>query len=137
MEFYLRWWTLKIYNFWNTDQLNLLCATLYKYRSFQKSRNIGSTNPESHNIFWMVLTWEKQANIRENFGRLHVNNTLTLTQESNIISYFGGLRVNWLASQLQNMAAVNFFLSPFKGNINPGYPRGLKLHLQKAKDIDK
>ena len=32
---------------------------------------------------------------------------------------------------------VNYVLSPFEGNINPGYPQGLKLYLQETKDIDK
>ena len=32
---------------------------------------------------------------------------------------------------------VNYVISPFEDNINPGYPKGLKLYLQETKDIDK
>ena len=35
------------------------------------------------------------------------------------------------------MAAVNYVLSPFEGNINTGYPTGLKIYLQATKYIDK
>ena len=33
--------------------------------------------------------------------------------------------------------AVNYVLSSFEGNINPGYPQGLKLYLQETREIDK
>ena len=32
---------------------------------------------------------------------------------------------------------MNYVLIPFKGNINPGDPQGIKLYLQATKDIDK
>ena len=32
---------------------------------------------------------------------------------------------------------VNYVLSPFKSNINLGYPRGIKLYLQAKNAIDK
>ena len=32
---------------------------------------------------------------------------------------------------------VNYVISPFEDNINPGDPKGLKLYLQETKDIDK
>ena len=35
------------------------------------------------------------------------------------------------------MAAVNYVLRPFEGNINTGYPTGFKLNIQATKDIDK
>ena len=35
------------------------------------------------------------------------------------------------------MAAVNYVLSPFEGNINTGDPMGIKLDLQVTKEIDK
>ena len=35
------------------------------------------------------------------------------------------------------MAAVNYMLSSFEGNINPGYPLGLKFYLQETNEIDK
>ena len=31
---------------------------------------------------------------------------------------------------------VNYVLSPIEGNINTGYPKGIKLYLQETKDID-
>ena len=34
------------------------------------------------------------------------------------------------------MAAVNYVLITFEGNINPGYPKGIKLYLQ-AKKVDR
>ena len=35
------------------------------------------------------------------------------------------------------MADVNCVISPFEGNISTGYPKGIKLHLQATKEIDK
>ena len=35
------------------------------------------------------------------------------------------------------MAALNYVLIPSEGNINPGYPTGIKLYLQATKEIDK
>ena len=32
---------------------------------------------------------------------------------------------------------ANYVLSPFKGNINPGYPQGIKIYLQATKEIYK
>ena len=32
---------------------------------------------------------------------------------------------------------VNYVLIPFKGNINPGDPQGIKLYLQATKEIEK
>ena len=40
-------------------------------------------------------------------------------------------------NQPVHMAAVNYVLSPFEGNIDPGYPTGIKLYLQSTKDINK
>ena len=34
------------------------------------------------------------------------------------------------------MSAVNYVLRSFEGNINPGYPTGIKMYLQVTKDID-
>ena len=34
------------------------------------------------------------------------------------------------------MSAVNYVLRSFEGNINPGYPTGIKIYLQVTKDID-
>ena len=49
-------------------------------------------------------------------------------QEQLIISQFNNLNVNQL---VQKMAAqVNYVLSPFEGNINPGDPQGIKTYLQ-------
>ena len=49
-------------------------------------------------------------------------------QEQLIISQFNNLNVNPL---VQKMAAqVNYVLSPFEGNINPGDPQGIKTYLQ-------
>ena len=35
------------------------------------------------------------------------------------------------------MADVNYVLSPFEGNINPGYPTGIKIYLHAKNDIYK
>ena len=35
------------------------------------------------------------------------------------------------------MKDMNDEISPFEGNLNHGYPMGLKLYLQATKDIDK
>ena len=35
------------------------------------------------------------------------------------------------------MAAVNYVVIPFEGNINPGHPTGLKIYFQETKEMDK
>ena len=41
-----------------------------------------------------------------------------------------------ITNLLVHMTAVNDVISPFEGNINPGYPTGLKIYLQTTKEID-
>ena len=58
---------------------------------------------------------------------------LTIRQAQLIISQFKNLKVN---PHVQNMAPeVNYFPSPFEGNINPRYSKGLKIYLQNTKEI--
>ena len=78
----------------------------------------------------MVLNQSQQENIIAYFRRLQVNNPLTRAQEANLIGPFGGLCVNKSVFQVENMAAVNIVLRPFKGNIKPRDPKGLKLYIQ-------
>ena len=58
---------------------------------------------------------------------------LTIIQEQTLINCFNNLNIN----KPVKMAAVKYLLSPFEGNINPGYPKGIKLYLQETKEIDK
>ena len=85
----------------------------------------------------MVFLLEKQANIIDNFGRLHINDTLTCAQKVNLTAHYGGICVNWSVSQVKNMDAVKTILSPSEGNINPGYPQGMNIYLEETKDIYK
>ena len=39
--------------------------------------------------------------------------------------------------QTVEMASVNYVLSPFEGNTNTGYPKGIKLHPQATNEIYK
>ena len=54
-------------------------------------------------------------------------------QAQTTINWFNHLKIN----QPVQMAAVNYVLSPFEGNINTGDPMGIKLDLQVTKEIDK
>ena len=58
---------------------------------------------------------------------------LTRRQEPLLINQFNHLNTD----QPFQMAAVNYVLSPFEGNTNPGYPTGLKLYLQATIEKDK
>ena len=51
-----------------------------------------------------------------------------------IINQINGISIN---QQFDMMDPVNYVLSPFKGNTNPGDPQGLKLYVQATKEIDK
>ena len=60
---------------------------------------------------------------------------LTIRQTQLLIEQLLKLNVN---QQVQNIVtAVNYALRPFGGNINTGYPQGIKLYLQATKDIEK
>ena len=56
---------------------------------------------------------------------------LTSLQAHTLINRLNHLDIN---EPLQ-MVALNYVLSPFEWNINPGYPKGLKLYLQEMKEI--
>ena len=56
-----------------------------------------------------------------------------ILQAQALINWFNHLNIN----QPVHMAAVNDVFIPFEGNINPGYPTGIKLYLQLKKDIYK
>ena len=60
---------------------------------------------------------------------------VTRSQAHILINQFSNLSIN----QQFHMDApvVNYVISPFEDNINPGDPKGLKLYLQETKDIDK
>ena len=58
---------------------------------------------------------------------------LTSLQVQTPINRFNHLNIN----QPVQMAALNYVLIPSEGNINPGYPTGIKLYLQATKEIDK
>ena len=60
---------------------------------------------------------------------------LTIIQTHILINQFNNLSIN----QKIQMASpiVNYVIIPFKRNVNPGDPQGLKLYLQAAKEIDK
>ena len=60
---------------------------------------------------------------------------MMIIQAQIIINQFNNLSTN----QQVHMAApvVNYFISSFEGNINPGYPQGIKLYLQETKYMDK
>ena len=59
--------------------------------------------------------------------------SLTILQAQTLINRFNHLNINHQV----HMAAVNYALIPFEGNINPGDPKGIKLYIQAAKDIYK
>ena len=54
-------------------------------------------------------------------------------QAQTLINRFKHLEIN----QPVHIADVNYVLSPFEGNINTGYPTGLKIYLHSTKEIDK
>ena len=56
---------------------------------------------------------------------------LTRRQAHILINQIYNLSIN---QKLQMADPVNYVLSPFKGNTNPGYPQGLKIFLQTTKD---
>ena len=49
------------------------------------------------------------------------------------IKSFNHLNIN----QQAHIVAVNDVLITFEGNINPGYPTGIKLYLRENKEVDK
>ena len=60
---------------------------------------------------------------------------VTRSQAQIIINQFRNLSIN---QQVQMaVLVVNYMLSPFEGNTNPGYTQGLNLYLQATKEIDK
>ena len=59
---------------------------------------------------------------------------LTRRQAKILINQFNNLSIN---QQVHMVVPVNYVLSPFKSNINLGYPRGIKLYLQAKNAIDK
>ena len=56
-----------------------------------------------------------------------------ILQAQALINWFNHLNIN----QPVHMAAVNDVFIPFEGNINPGYPTGIKLYPQATNEIDK
>ena len=58
---------------------------------------------------------------------------LTIRQAPLLINQFNHLNIN----QPVQISPVNYMLSPFEGNINPGDSTGIKLYFQAAKDKDK
>ena len=59
---------------------------------------------------------------------------MTRRQVHILINIFNNLSDNKI---FQMAAPVNYLLRLFEGNINTGYPKGLKIDLQAAKDIYK
>ena len=60
---------------------------------------------------------------------------LTRIQAQILINQFNKLSTN---QQVQMASPVaNYVLSSFEGNINTGYPHGIKLYIQSTKDIEK
>ena len=59
---------------------------------------------------------------------------LTRRKSQILINKFHNLSIN---QQVQMAAPVKYVLRSFEGNINPGYPQGIKLYLQATHDIDK
>ena len=58
---------------------------------------------------------------------------LEILQAQTLLNCFNHLGIN----KPVHKEAVNDLINPFEGNINPGYPTGIKLHLQATKEIDK
>ena len=54
---------------------------------------------------------------------------LTILQAQTLINRFNHLNIN----QKFQMVAVNDMIIPFEGNIDHGYPMGIKLYLQETK----
>ena len=50
-------------------------------------------------------------------------------QEKILLNSFNHLNSN----QPVHMEDVNYVISPFEGNMNPGYPMGIKLYIQANK----
>ena len=55
------------------------------------------------------------------------------SQAQILINQFINLYVNQHVQM--EVPVVNYVLSPFEGNINPGYPQGLKIYLQATNEI--
>ena len=63
---------------------------------------------------------------------------LTSLKAQIIINQFNNLKNNQQVHiSASDAPDVNYFIISFKGNINPGYPKGIKLHLKSTKEIDK
>ena len=58
---------------------------------------------------------------------------LTSLQSQTLINRFNHIDIN----QPVQMEAMNYMLGFFEGNINPGYPTGIKLYPQATNEIDK
>ena len=58
----------------------------------------------------------------------------TRIQVKILISQINNLNIN---QQVHMAAPVNYVLSPFEGNINPGDPQGIKPYIRGTKEIDK
>ena len=54
-------------------------------------------------------------------------------QSQLLINQFNHININ----KPVHMMDLNYMIIPFEGNINPGYPTGIKLYLQSTKEIDK
>ena len=60
---------------------------------------------------------------------------MTRIQSPIIINNFSNLYIN--QQVYMNVPVVNYVLNPFEGNINTGYPQGIKIYLQATKEIGK
>ena len=55
---------------------------------------------------------------------------MNIRQSQILINQFNNLNIN---QQFHMESPINYDLSPFEGNINHGYPMGVKLYLQAKK----
>ena len=59
---------------------------------------------------------------------------LTIREAQLLINKFNNININ---QQVQMADPINYMLRTFEGNINTGYPTGIKLYIQWTKWIDK
>ena len=59
---------------------------------------------------------------------------LTIREAQLLINKFNNININ---QQVQMADPINYMLRTFEGNINTGYPTGIKLYLQATKEIYK
>ena len=59
---------------------------------------------------------------------------LNIRQSQLLINQFNNININ---QQVHMADPIKYVLRPFEGNINPGYPTGIKLYIKSKKDIDK